>query len=71
MMDKLFRVQVKSDEKWDKKSRNLYVVSEDKDAARKRVDTHIRSGFHIERIFYLGCGMDFGGHLFTSSKKTE
>ena len=63
---KLFRVSLKSTNKWDNKIRNLYVIQPDKKSAIEYVVQNKKSGFEISKICYLGYGLS--GYMFKGGK---
>ncbi len=67
---KLFRMLIKNDDRLYPKKYNYYVVSDTKQKAEEYINSTMRSGFMIDKVYYLGDSMTFGDKMFTGKKKT-
>ena len=59
---KLFRVTLKSADKWDTKKGTLYVIHSDKKGAEEYVNRTKKNGYEISNVCYLG--HELAAHMF-------
>jgi len=64
---KLWRVALKSVNKWDKKIRNLYVIQETRQDAFEYVNLNKAPSFEISKVYYLG--YQLGSYMFKGGKE--
>ncbi len=51
--------------------KTYYIISRDEDTAVARMRTHLIQGYGIEKVAYLGEGLDFGDRLFCKVLKSQ
>ena len=63
----LFKVVLKSKNKWDNKSRNLYVIQPTKSNAIEYVNSVKDEDFEIHKVYYLG--YELSARMYKGGKK--
>jgi hypothetical protein len=64
---KLYRISLKSIDKWDKRIHNLYVIESSKENAIDYVNKNKKDKFEIYKVYYLG--YELSSYMFAGGKE--